>query len=259
MVTVVTSFSKPGYLEYGHKFLRSFGEFWAKEIDLRLYTEAPLKSGPGKHATDRHVGVIDTRWLPERQVFMNRYARSPAANGRGVMPCWKEKDKGDGYSYRTDAVKFSNKVFAIHNAAEGLKTGGLIWIDADVVTTAHVEPHMIAKIISDCDVAYLGRERGTSECGFIYFSLPAALDFIRAWTDLYNTGAIFKLSEWHDSYAFDHMREKFTSLVFKDISSPRRRQGHVWVDSPLGAFSDHLKGERKKIGRSPEMATRQAS
>lgn len=64
---------------------------------------------------------------------------------------------------------------------------------------------------------------------------------------MYQYGGFINEREWHDSYLFDIV---CTGAVVRNLTPGGKR--HVWVDSPLNPYLDHLKGERKKLGYSPE-------
>jgi hypothetical protein len=113
----------------------------------------------------------------------------------------------------------------------------------------------------DTMLTYLGRERGNQaiypECGFVGYNLnhPEVQNFINEWEQLYKTGDIFNLLEWHDSAVFWHLSKKYKTekhITVNDIGYNAGVSGHhVFVNSKLGMYIDHLKGDnRKKIGRS---------
>jgi hypothetical protein len=75
------------------------------------------------------------------------------------------------------------------------------------------------------------------------------------WTDLYNEGTIFDLAEWHDSFLFQHLLNDFKDAGgFRSASISEPDPGtpgvHVFINSPLGQYMDHLKGDRKATGKS---------
>jgi hypothetical protein len=71
---------------------------------------------------------------------------------------------------------------------------------------------------------------------------------------------IFRLAEWHDSFVFDAVRNKFPQMRQLDWAEhlhdlkphPKSStgEGHPLINSEWGAWLDHLKGSRKKLGRS---------
>jgi len=249
MIRVVTTFSQTGWLEYAQRFVETFNTFWPREIELILYVDwaLPLAQRPvfGRSVTIRNLSDI-----PGHDDFIRELSPHPLLNGRVPRECWKSKDIADGYSYRTDVIKFCHKVFCVWHAAHVDPTGTLLWIDADVHTVRPVPVSLINDIMASCDVSYLGRDRATSECGFLGFNLPAARPLIDTWHEYYVENKFAAEREWHDSYLFDCARERVQGL-YKNIALPGAR-GHVWVSSPLGPFTDHRKGERKSLPSSPE-------
>jgi hypothetical protein len=61
---------------------------------------------------------------------------------------------------------------------------------------------------------------------------------------------IFKQDEWHDSFIFDVVRKQ---LVLNELDWSGHLitgEGHPLINSEWGAYLDHLKGSRKKYGKS---------
>lgn len=255
MITVVTSYNADGYRQYGHRFLSSFVEFWPTDVNLIVYEEGECdRPANTRHRPNLMFFPLDA--VGVRQHFMSRYGKSNTARGLVEAPSWRRKDRECGYSFRTDAVKFSNKVFALYHAAK-LVTGPIIWIDADVVTLRPVTMAEIDALMPrDSDLSFLGRPGAHSECGFMAFRTRAGAELIDWMAGMYMSGEVFSLTEWHDSFVFDRVREKMPEVRCHSLSAPGHQEGHVWIHSPLGAFMDHLKGARKEMGASPEMAGR---
>lgn len=153
----------------------------------------------------------------------------------------------DPADYRFQSRKFSYKTFAIL-AAKG--RGKLIWLDADVNVFANVPKSFIDGLLpKGAYTAYLGRDDMHSECGFVIYDRdhPAHDRFMQSWRDLYTTGELFNLPEWHDSFVYDHLR---TTLNVPSVNISVVKAHHPFVNSPLGKYMDHYKGNRKKRGRS---------
>ena len=77
---------------------------------------------------------------------------------------------------------------------------------------------------------------------------------MKDWQELYSTDKIFDLVEYHDCIAFETIKNKYEQqgLLSHNISEghPHKPGVHVFINSPLGHYMDHLKGKRKKTGRS---------
>lgn len=145
--------------------------------------------------------------------------------------------------------RFAYKVYSILDAAQDY-AGRLIWIDADTVAFRDIPAKFLDDLLPKGKwIAYLGREHMHSECGFVIYDCSKLGPFFAAWRDLYESGGIFKLKEWHDSYLFDHLREKM-KIPCENISGPGKTAHHPFINSPLGKYLDHMKGNRKDMGRS---------
>jgi hypothetical protein len=61
---------------------------------------------------------------------------------------------------------------------------------------------------------------------------------------------IFKLREWHDSFVFDAVRNQMKLRELNWSYGLIKGEGHPLINSEWGKYLDHLKGERKLLGRS---------
>jgi hypothetical protein len=61
---------------------------------------------------------------------------------------------------------------------------------------------------------------------------------------------IFTLEEWHDSYVFDAVRQRHGLHELNWTAPLQMGEGHPLINCEWGAYIDHLKGERKHLGRS---------
>lgn len=248
-LTVVTGWSPAGYLEYGRRFAETFAQFWPKDVDLIVYGEEPVKLPRGEFRTlDRIPGCME---------FLLRHNNRVA---RGKVPAigfenrWKPKHKLEGYNFRFDAWKFCRQGFIPENAASGtnLNEGRslLCWLDGDVVTHTRVPAGFINGLLPEGSaVAYLGRGLKHSEIGFQLYDLSRAWPMLQDFAAIYRTDEVFTLKEWHSAFVFDEARRR--SRVRAHDLTPQG-YGHVWHQSPLRMYMDHLKGDRKKLGKSNE-------
>jgi hypothetical protein len=243
---LMTSMSRAGYRQYGYRLISGLQKHMPGTL-LTVYSEDDIVELEDCSS----VMLASLRFIPAFTGFLQRHGNNPLVNGRQERPGWKEKDRRDGYSYKFDAGKFCRKVFAIADAARDLHTGTLTWIDADAYPTKTPPPEFFSALFAGGHCAYLGREGTHSECGFLHFKLPEAMPLIQAWESYYANDRFLQENEWHDSYLFDLARAEVPSVFCTNLSPPGTR-GHVWFDSPLGQCFDHTKGERKKLGYSPE-------
>lgn len=244
---VVTSFGEAGFHLYGSRFLDTFDKYVDAGISLTVYAEHNFDAG-------ERVKVRPLFGIDLAADFIDQFKDDKLVSGREPTPVWKQRDRDVGYSFRTDAVKFCRKVFAIADAARRMEPGLLVWLDADVVTHAYVPADLFTGLLGDDDAAYLGRDGAHSECGFLAFRIPEAQPLIDRWEAFYKTGQFLRAREWHDSYLFDLARAEVPGLRYRNLTLGGH--GHVWFQSPLADFMDHCKGARKANGYSQERLNR---
>ena len=76
-------------------------------------------------------------------------------------------------------------------------------------------------------------------------------EFMDYWTKLYINDTIFQELEWHDSYLFWQCVKRIAPNDGVDIGKGAGAKGnHVFINSVLGAYVDHMKGKRKVRGKS---------
>ncbi len=227
-----------GWLETGKRMAESFVARWPKEaLPLTVYAEG----------FDVAMDGVETRqlpsWLAEFKVL---HGSREDAHGR----------RNGAYDYRFDAVKFAHKVAALTDFGEDLTDGVMIWLDADTFTHANVTVGWLERLFPEpAYLAWLDRLNTHPECGFVMYraSHPYHRNFMQSYRNLYTSGDLFKLRETNDCTALQHVvtakvrNGKITAPV---SLSGDKRWHHPFVNGPLGARMDHLKGPRKQEGRS---------
>ena len=164
-------------------------------------------------------------------------------------------------NYRFDAIRFSFKPFSIHQSLKYIPENldFLIWTDADLRCKQKFSFKDLEPFLPNSNelMTYLGRKNVYSECGFLGFNVKHHQfhNYIKRIIEIYTTGEIFSLEEWHDSWIWDHVREEFEErdILFRNISGKAYEHHHPFINSGLEKFFDHLKGPtRKKTGESPK-------
>lgn len=251
-VTICTGFSPKGRKEYGENFLRTFAEFWPSGVHLACYVE---ETDPALEALAPQS--LRSLWdCPGAKAFIEDHKGNLMANGRRFVQGmnWKSGDHRLGYSWRYDAVKFSRQCIIPLEAARRLPDGDvLVWLDADVVSFRQIPPNFAENLLESADGCYLGRERKHSEIGFWAVRLsPKIRIFLADLASAYTERLVFQQKEWHSAYTWDRCRERAEAAGAKFKNLSRGGHDHVWFSTPLGTYMDHLKGNRKFMGRSPE-------
>jgi len=277
---IITTFKPEDWYKYSKQMVESILQKWPN-VAITVYYQ-----GKQPVLDDKRIDWVDIdKANPNLYNFREDYKNDPVANGQlegipnGVRRSPRLATEGgkDAFkeSYLWNAVKFSYKVSCVTHAVKTYKNYDyVIWIDDDTYTFRNIPMQFIESICpNDTLVTYLGREnnKGSNkypECGLVCYNIkhPLVQNFVADWENLYTSANIFDLLEWHDSYVFWHMtkeyKEKHNAKV-NDIGYAKGVSGHhVFVNSELGLYIDHFKGDRKDakssrandIRKSPSIA-----
>lgn len=248
--TVITTFHDVGLKQYAQKMIHSFEQNWPAQVDFIAFAENCTPEVT--RSNTRVVDLLDAS--VELRDFVHRHRNNPLAHGRAGPPEVFNPRK----QFRWDAVRFCYKVFAVATAEKMTSDGWLIWLDADSHTHSPVPMSALETLCpADSIMSYLGRgEKYHSECGWVAYNLndPATRSFIRDFVGMYTSDAIFQEREWHDSYIWDVLRKRYQdSHRFHNLnpaSDGKGLAGHPFINSELGRYMDHVKGDRKTLGHS---------
>ena len=243
MIRVVSGFSPSGYEEYGKRFLETFHKHWPKDIDLVVYTEAPVPMPRGEcRSLWQCNGATE---------FYKRHKDNPERTGRKSNHLWKPRYIGKPYNFRMDAVKFFRQCMIPEDAGQGLADDDiLVWLDGDVVTFNDLPKEIISLLLNDKDIVFLGRQGTHSEIGFWAVRInKRTREFLRLFADMWRSDRVFELTEWHSAFVFDYCRRR---VVMSENNLTPNGRGHVFAQCSLKRWMDHLKGQRKTLGYSPE-------
>jgi hypothetical protein len=254
---VITSMSLDYYHRTGNKFVESFDEYWPQNVTLQIYTENQDQEKLGEYCgpvlSNKRNGTI--RAIP------NTYDSFVARN--------IDKPHQKTNSLEHGAIRFAPKAFSIIDCLENAilqkrkfnRNFYLIWLDADSVTHTKIDNHFFKLITDnynpDMPLSYLGRKHSYTETGFICFNISRQSDelwrFLYSYGYYYSSDAIFTLPQWHDCMPFDVARKSIDPQENKclNLSPPNSFwYDHVFINSELGKYMDHMKGPRKDVGRS---------
>lgn len=238
---VCTTFPNDAWDLYARAALESFVQHWPADVRLTVYLDDEALAAQCRNILLAREAASEVRIgkLPAHDVFLRR------------------NSAGETQNFRYAACRFSHKVAALKAAFSTMAIdpdSHLLWLDADVISTAPVTHEWIAQFMPTgaAHVSYLGRgEFPFSECGFVGYRLSAeGHAFIDAFWEMYQSEALFKLSQWHDSFVFDNVRERFDPAWFKNISEGVPGV-HVWLNTKLAERLEHWKGPAAKRLRRP--------
>ena len=264
---VITTYKPGDWSRYSKKCVESILKNWPG-VSLTVYYEK--KPEVMDYPEFEYIHIDKANHVLRK--FRADYKDDPVANGKletisgGVRRSPRLKTEGGRdalkESYLWNAVKFSYKVSCITHAVKTYKDFDyIIWLDDDTFTFRPIPKEFIESLCpKETLVTYLGREKKDNvkypECGLVCYNMqhPLIQNFIQEWEDMYSTGKIFDLLEWHDSYVFWHMTKEYrkkNGVLVNDIGYAKGVKGHhVFVNSELGQYIDHFKGDRKETQRS---------
>jgi hypothetical protein len=256
-ISVVTTFHKKGYEDYGSKMIDTFLAQWPKTVKLFVYAEDCQVT-----QTAENLIVLDLlQTSPELAAFKEKWKNVPKANGdiSNIPKLSGRKDRHKPFKW--DAVRFSHKVYSIFHCANTAGTDLLLWMDADMICHSAINQDTILRLCPvDKDLCFLGRKGKFSECGLYAMNLQsqATQHFLKDFQMFYDDAenGIFRLGEWHDSFVFDAVRKNHKLRELDWSGHLITGEGHPLINCEWGAYLDHLKGDRKKYGQSKKQDLR---
>jgi len=262
-ITVVTTFHKAGMDLYGQRFLDSFAQRVDKKVKLLVYTEHCQPVNPDEN----QITILDAALaLPDLNAFKLRWRDDPKANGIPPADIRAKRHRDRHKAFKWDAVRFANKTYAVYDACRRCKDW-CVWMDADTFVHSDWSFDQFKGCLPDTSwITYVGRGKGSQtwpECGFYGMNLnnfdcqEFLKEFERVYADAEN--GIFLLEEWHDSFVFGDIvnRMKKVAPNVLDYSAEMYMKtaktgggGHPLINTKLGQWIDHMKGNRKHNGKS---------
>lgn len=249
-ISIVTTFHRAGYNQYGRRMIESFLKNWPNSVDLHVYAEDVdvLESAPNLFVHNLLEESTDLA------AFKNQWRGVPKANGDVTDDPIRSKRKDAGKGFKWDAVRFSHKVYSIFHCAKVCNSDMLIWMDADMICHSVISQAVLESFCAKSDLCFLGRIGKYTECGLYSMNLRSneIHQFLEKFQYYYDNAeqGIFTLEEWHDSFVFDAVRRTMKLNEHNWAAGIISGEGHPLINCEWGAYLDHLKGDRKTLGRS---------
>lgn len=229
-VEAITTCSAAGWEQYGRRMAGTWVQHWP--VPLTVWAEGFVPDVDGVQV----CSLDSVQWLADFKATHQR------------------KNRGR-YNFRLDAARFAHKTAAVIEHARSSSADFIVWCDADTVTHRPVPWPFVQSLLPAGPeyVAWLDRVGNYPECGFYVLNAGHQQHkaLIDQWQRLYVGGGLFRLAEWHDSYVLQVLVERMFRVARKSLSGPvAAKTSHPFINGPLGAYMDHLKGGRKDAGRS---------
>ena len=243
---VATTYNKKYYDICGKKMIETFIEYWPKHVHLYCYWQ---EQQPEIFADNVHYLEL-YKSQPQLKKFVDDNKDDPVKCGM----------KNGQYSFQRDGVKFSHKVFAQSHRIINTESDMLLYLDADTYTHAGPNLNYLDEIMPQNALAtFFGRPKLYDETGFYMHNAKhqRSQDWANTMERIYLNGELWDYDMQVDCYTMYKARQEHNDsfcldLVEHHLSAHGTALGksHPFVNSPLGLFLDHLKGDRKEIGHS---------
>lgn len=254
-IHVVTTFHAAGYAQYGRRMIQTFLATWPQDITLHVYAETVtvLEAAPNLRVYDL------AQTVPELTAFKARWGSDPRYRGEVAFGPGK-RGKIPGLGFKWDAIRFSHKTYAVCHAARTSGADLLFWMDADMVCHSPMTHAFLDRMVPDsAGVSFLGRRKKYTETGL--YALNLTQQPTRELTQLMQASYdnaerdLFLMPEWHDCQVFDEKRaviqQRYAEWQQLNWSEHLvMGEGHPLVNTEWRDYLDHLKGDRKSLGRS---------
>jgi len=247
----ITSMNEKLYHQYGRNMISDFDNKSESDVTLFVIFEGPI---PSIELTNERIHIVPME-SPEHRKFVHYFGHLHEARGLKIKFSDDKKNVNLEWNYRFDAIRFSFKIYSILQALSFMANEQpFAWIDADIRCLKNFNSHDLKSFLPSGSelMSYLGRDNHPySECGFLGFNAqhPQCVQFLMRMKSIYTQGEIFSLTEWHDSWIWDHVRHEYESqgIAFKNISGAARTLEHPFINCGLGQYFDHLKGAQRKV------------
>lgn len=235
--TVITTFGKTGKSLYGDNFIRSFINYWPKEINLIVYKE---DWQPDIFADNVIYKDIDEE-LPEVDTFRDHCNEM-------IEKIPKDEKKSKRINWYNKAIRWSFKSLVMYKELQNTDTRYLIWLDGDVTTLKRPKDSLAEFLLKGKAFAsQLELLKGGKHCesGIVVFDRnhPHRQSIIEHLKDGYINFQVLKLEKPWDGYWLAKMIEK--NIEFTDMNKERKGGGKTFNNVHISGVLSHNVGNRK--------------
>lgn len=233
MIRLVTSCGPEHWQLCGEKFMAGLKHWPVDEIYIYHEFDAPP---PGEHDTR----VVWKRLLevPGCHDFLKITGKLPFFSGIA-------DNKRD---YRFDIHRFCRKMFAQADAAMDYD-GLLYWLDFDTETYRDIPEALLERFLEGNFMARMARPGFHSCASLVGWDCGHALNpmWWKGYYQLYVSGKVFSLPEWHDSYVLDVLCEVNKIPARNLAEGIEMEPGHPTnvFNLVMDGYSRHNKGMKK--------------
>jgi hypothetical protein len=223
-IEVITSFNQEYYDKIGHAAVLTWLKHWPQNYILTCYVEEfRLPDHP-------RIKQIDFDKLGDN------YRLFQQSNEKGRVKT------------------FAKKAYSVIHAMEHSTADRIIWLDADVLTTANITADFVESLCPDL-ATYMqvyhekdGREWISAETGVFVLNTrhPKFKEFVQSYTHRYNTHDKTGIRRFYDGEVFGAVAQEFKSCVRDLCSGWTKKYKTPLRHTILGPYLNHYKSKGNK-------------
>lgn len=257
--SIVTTFHQEGFDKYGKTMMETLDKHIPNNISLTAYYEDMEAPNIGRWKVIDFNEACGKKYKAFKELAAP-YENDVLIEGNDPRPGRGKITPGSRYLF--EASRFSHKYYAVEHFWQNKDTRYVIWCDADVKADKDIPYSFFTDKLIKENVYWsrVGRDKAINirypECGFMVWDTESKhhVRYQQLMSWMYDQGACFTMEEWHDSFlwwAAERYIEKETGeKITLDLGDGSGK--HPFVRGVLGEYFDHMKGNRKDIGYSPE-------
>lgn len=231
----VTSFNKTMYETFAKDMLRTWVMYLPNDCKVTCWIEGPF---PRDLPEDPRFiyRMLDTE--PLFRSFLNDYGNVPTPR---VAP---------GNEFRFRYLSFWFKVFSLTQSflqESYVLDETVIWLDADVKLKTYLTKDFLSSI--EADIVWLDRDPPwyAIESGFMMFRRSQTTQaFMIELQNIYLTGYLFDLQEWHDGFVLKALSKMYRQRLFIRNLNNDLTNRDAFKTSILNDYMEHYKGNLKQ-------------
>jgi hypothetical protein len=230
-----------GFEKFGREYIESFFDYMPNNVDFHVFSENWETDFTHDKLFIHDIEEVK-KWRDFKLTHLDKI---------GLV---EKEDGKQAYNYRLNAIGFSAKIFPLEILAKR-DYDWIISLDCDVKFKKPLSKEVLEDHLpKGATAVYLGRkDYAHSETGFVAYNMNRnASRMISRMVKMYESGEVFNLEGWTDSYVFDYVKEFLEGIKtdyyrFHNISEGVEGL-HVWPKTWLSEYMDHLKGPAAKEG-----------
>jgi hypothetical protein len=226
-IETITSFNQEYYNNIGHACVESWLKYWPTEYKLTCYVE--------EFSLQHHPRILQIGF----DQLGDSYYKFQTSN---------EKDR---------VKTFAKKAYSVIHAMEHSTADRIVWLDADVLTTAKISANFVESLCSDQTLATFmqvyhqkdGREWASAETGVFVLNTRHIefKNFCQRYRQYYDEHIKTNLRRFYDGEVFGAVANEFSGHVNDLCAGFKKKYKTPLRHTVLGPCLNHYKSKHNKL------------